>query len=169
LLNMSEELKGPMMGDLVFTRSATLTSWLIRKITGSKFSHVAVYFGKGLILESDWNGVIMSRLTKYADHEILSLDHTSISRPGFINSIFEHIGDSYDYPFLIAGLLHFTFGIGTKWIKKLDVADRWRCDEMVARCALANGETFEGVDLYEISPGFLHDYFSKKKLEKKNV
>jgi hypothetical protein len=165
---MCGKCETPLMGDLVFTRDNTPISWIIRKVTGAPYSHVAVYFGKGLVLESSWKGVSLTKLSKYKEHEVVSICGTNVSRSKFIDKCLEHAGESYDYPLLLAGLFHCTFGLGSKWIKKMDNEDQWRCDELVSRCLSESGANFSGIDLLEISPGFLYDYFKNRKWEKNN-
>ena len=54
---------------ILLTHSPKIGSWLIRKKTKSEFSHTAIYFPNGRVLEAGFkNGVAFTTLPKFISH-----------------------------------------------------------------------------------------------------
>ncbi len=116
-------------GDIVLSRSPTLTSWLIRKATGSSFSHAALVFlvsepaegyDNTFLLESTGNGVGLANLRHYicgknpnSEIAILRFKDQSLG-PVFFNRVrglmLDHVQAEYDYGVIARLTLSIFFG-----------------------------------------------------------
>jgi hypothetical protein len=153
------------IGDLIFTRSFTPISWTIRTLTHCSYSHVGVYFKDDTIIESDWDGVQLSPLSKYEDgwssYKIVPV-HAKIDTDIFVKSVFQHIGDKYDYPLLFGNFLRdMTFGAipFTRWF---DQSGKWICCEIIAYAAAEAGAKFDK-PIFDIDQAYLYNFFEGDK------
>jgi Permuted papain-like amidase enzyme, YaeF/YiiX, C92 family len=116
-------------GDIVLSRSPTFTSWLIRKATGSSFSHAALVFlvsepaegyDNTFLLESTGNGVGLANLQHYiggknpnSEIAILRFKDQALS-PMFFNRVrglmLDHVQAEYDYGIIARLTLSIFFG-----------------------------------------------------------
>jgi hypothetical protein len=116
-------------GDIVLSRSPTFTSWLIRKATGSSFSHAALVFlvsepaegyDNTFLLESTGNGVGLANLQHYIGGKspkleiaILRFKDKSLG-PVFFNRVrglmLDHVQAEYDYGIILRLTLSIFFG-----------------------------------------------------------
>lgn len=111
---------------LVFCNSGKIGSWLIRKMTFSKWSHVAILLDNNDVIEAVWPKVRRSDLTvllaKHNDYEIIDvpLDFESVA----ISYASQQVGKKYDWRAL--------FGIvsaNRDWSRD----DEWFCSELAVR------------------------------------
>jgi hypothetical protein len=122
----------PEPGDLIFTRDNGVISKIIRYFTGGKYSHVGVYFGKGLLLEADWNGVVLSSLDKkYHEYEVVS-PSSVVNRVEFLERLLGRLGDGYDYSFLFGNVLYRMFGKAKAILGFTNAPNKWVCSELIA-------------------------------------
>jgi Permuted papain-like amidase enzyme, YaeF/YiiX, C92 family len=123
-------------GDIILSRSPTLTSWLIRKATGSSFSHAALVFlvsdptegyENTFLLESTGKGVGLANLRHYiggrkptAEIAVLRFRDQSLS-PQFFNRVrglmLDHVQADYDYGIVVRLALSLTFGVRLGYAK----------------------------------------------------
>jgi hypothetical protein len=116
-------------GDIILSRSPTFTSWLIRKATGSSFSHAAFVFlvrepSEGyentFLLESIGKGVGIANLRHYisgrkpsAEIAVLRFKDNSLG-PQFFNHVrglmLDHVQAEYDYGIIARLILSMLFG-----------------------------------------------------------
>ncbi len=116
-------------GDIVLSRSPTFMSWLIRKATGSAFSHAAFVFlvrepAEGyentFLLESTGKGVGIANLRHYisgrkpsAEIAILRFKDTTLDA-AFFNHVrglmLDHVQADYDYGIIARMVLSMVFG-----------------------------------------------------------
>lgn len=116
-------------GDIILSRSPTLISWVIRKATGSSFSHAALVFvvrdpqdgyENTFLLESTGLGVGIANLRHYivgrrpkAEIAILRFKDTDLS-PAFFNHVrglmLDHVKSEYDYSVVLRLALSLVFG-----------------------------------------------------------
>lgn len=116
-------------GDIILSRSPTLISWLIRKATGSSFSHAALVFvvrepeegyENTFLLESTGKGVGIANLRHYiagrnpqAEIAVLRLKDTSLDSQ-FFNHVrglmLDHVQAEYDYGVVLRLGLSLMFG-----------------------------------------------------------
>ena len=149
----------PKPGDLLFVRGTSLISKAIMFFLGSKFSHVAIFIEPGLIIESDWLGVVVSKSEKYAGKEwyceVVSENFSGGQRLSMVSWLKSKIGDEYDYP-LFAGSF---FGriINRARNKKglWDNSKKWICSELAAGAFQVAGWKFK-TPISQISPKELY-------------
>jgi Permuted papain-like amidase enzyme, YaeF/YiiX, C92 family len=123
-------------GDIVLSRSPTFISWLIRKATGSSFSHAALVFlvrepGEGyentFLLESTGKGVGIANLRHYisgrkpsAEIAIVRFKDTSLDHK-FFNHVrglmLDHVQAEYDYGIIARLTLSTLFGARLSFAK----------------------------------------------------
>jgi Permuted papain-like amidase enzyme, YaeF/YiiX, C92 family len=116
-------------GDIILSRSPTFTSWLIRKATGSSFSHAALVFlvsepaegyDNTFLLESTGNGVGLANLRHYiggkkpsAEIAILRFKDQTLG-PAFFKRarglMLDHVQAEYDYGVIVRLTLSILFG-----------------------------------------------------------
>jgi hypothetical protein len=149
-------------GDLVFLTTTCWSSRFIRWITGGRFSHVAVYVSSELILESDWNGVQLSKFGKYKDkgvtYEVLPLP-LRVDRKKFLKSLLRKIGDGYDYSLFIGNGLYRLFEFLKPYIGYTDSEHRYICIEYVIESLKDAGEVFMG-NTKTWDPDYLYNLYS---------
>jgi hypothetical protein len=121
-------------GDIVLSRSPTLSSWAIRKATGGYFSHAALMFlvpqpddgfNNAFLLESTGNGVGLANLRSYvggknphADIAILRLEGSQYSENYFKKVrglMLDHVQAGYDYGRVLNLGLALNFGARLGW------------------------------------------------------
>jgi Permuted papain-like amidase enzyme, YaeF/YiiX, C92 family len=123
-------------GDIVLSRSPTLTSWLIRKATNSSFSHAALVFlvsepsegyDNTFLLESSSNGVGLANLQHYisgkkpkSEIAILRFKNPELG-PAFFNRVrglmLDHVQAEYDYGVIMRLTLSIFFGARLSYAK----------------------------------------------------
>ena len=95
-------------GDIILFRGKGITSWLIRKVTGYQWSHVAWILSARTILESDAKegGVTINPIQTYVKPSYIQSGRTKIVRPthidpGLLDKAIEEslkkVGQRYDY------------------------------------------------------------------------
>jgi Permuted papain-like amidase enzyme, YaeF/YiiX, C92 family len=116
-------------GDIILSRSPTFTSWLIRKATGSSFSHAALVFlvsepaegyDNTFLLESTGNGVGLANLQHYiggkkpsAEIAILRFKDQTLGSAFFKRArglMLDHVQAEYDYGVIVRLTLSILFG-----------------------------------------------------------
>jgi hypothetical protein len=124
------------IGDIVLSRSPTLTSWLIRYATGSKFSHAALVFlvpqpedglNNTFLLESISSGVGLANLRDYiggrnprAEIVILRLEGEGLDENYFKSVrglMLDHVKSGYDFGRIMRLGLATAFGLRLGWSK----------------------------------------------------
>lgn len=116
-------------GDIILSRSPTFTSWLIRKTTGSSFSHASLVFlvsepaegyDNTFLLESTGNGVGLANLRHHiggkkpsAEIAILRFKNPTLG-PAFFKRarglMLDHVQAEYDYGIIVRLTLSILFG-----------------------------------------------------------
>ena len=123
-------------GDIILSRSPTLTSWLIRKATNSAFSHAALVFlvsepaegyDNTFLLESTGNGVGLANLRHYiggktpkTEIAILRFKDETLG-PAFFKRarglMLDHVQAEYDYGVIVRLTLSLFFGARLSFAK----------------------------------------------------
>jgi hypothetical protein len=123
-------------GDIILSRSPTMSSWLIRKATGGYFSHAALMFlvpqpedgyENAFLLESTSAGVALANLQSYvggrhphADIAILRLEGEGFDE-GYFKKVrglmLDHVKAGYDYGRVLNLGLSLNFGARLWWSK----------------------------------------------------
>jgi len=102
-------------GDIIFSRSNSPLSKLIQYFDG-KWSHVSVYLGNGLIIDSRFPLGVQVRIFDLEDYEVISADAD-------IDKAMEWIGYRYD--------LSLFLWLSFRWGKPWDTPDEAICNELV--------------------------------------
>lgn len=118
---------------LAFCRSKTIGSWLIRKITWSHWSHVAIVDGDEII-EATYPRVRVSSLDHlhFNHDEILIVEFPTDKDRDIIAFARSQLGKRYDLIGILGLWLH------RDWQNE----DQWWCSELPAWCALKAGVPF---------------------------
>jgi len=152
-------------GDLIFTRDNSYISRIIRSVTGGEVSHVMVYIGNGLILESSWSGVVITGLKRYTNSKsttcIVVRPPEYIDRDKFLDSIFSRCGDEYDYKLLFGHLLARIFKFMASSVSRFDSPSKWLCYEIIGKALEDNGEVFDS-DVIKFDPQLLMEKYRKE-------
>jgi hypothetical protein len=118
--------------DLLFVRGRSLIGRVIRSVTDSPYSHVAVVWGPGEIADTDWlrpldrrpQSVITDPFDVYRYRGTITLEQAAMMQDFFR----EHEGTGYDF---IQSLSHGLYLL-TGW-PIIDDAKRFNCSEFVDR------------------------------------
>ncbi len=121
-------------GDIVLSRSPTLSSWAIRMATGGYFSHAALMFlvpqpddgfNNAFLLESTSSGVGLANLQTYvggrhphADIAVLRLESSGCDETYFKQVrglMLDHVKSGYDYGRVVNLGLSLNFGLRLGW------------------------------------------------------
>ena len=154
-------------GDIILYSGSGPTSWLIRKITGYKWSHVAWILSPRTILESDAKegGVTINPIQTYVTPNKVIKGKTKIVRlthvdPGLLENAIEaslkKVGQRYDYSSIFhLAWMYFLRFFGIKINMHDCKTNRQTCVELIARPMLkhANWRCFDEVDIDETVPG----------------
>lgn len=148
-------------GDLIFTSDTSYISRFIRWWGGINHSHVMVYAGDGLILESSWSGVVITGLKRYLNPNTkcvaLKLP-AHINREDFVRELYSRIGDQYDYGLLFGHFMGKAFNRFKSAISKHDSPTKWLCYEVIGKSLEDSGELFD-TEVSELTPQLLFDYY----------
>jgi Permuted papain-like amidase enzyme, YaeF/YiiX, C92 family len=124
---------GLRRGDIILSRSRTLSSWLIRKTMGGYFSHAALVFfvpqpderlENAFVLESTSAGVGLANLQSYVsrksqtDIAVLRLEGAEFDDTYFKRVrglMLDHVKSGYDYSRVLKLGLSFVFGMRLGW------------------------------------------------------
>ncbi len=127
------EQGGLRRGDIILSRSATLSSWLIRKTMGGYFSHAALVFfvpqpeeklENAFVLESTSAGVGLANLQTYVarksltDFAVLRLEGHDFDEAYFKRVrglMLDHVKSGYDYSRVFKLGLSLVFGLRLGW------------------------------------------------------
>ncbi|MHA1329936.1 MAG: YiiX/YebB-like N1pC/P60 family cysteine hydrolase [Candidatus Hodarchaeales archaeon] len=151
-------------GDLICVEGNTLISKLIRFFDRAKYTHVAIYIGDGLVIESDWGGVQTNPLLE--KYQKLSWDAFRPkclykTKDKAIDFALEQEGKGYDYHGLIGALLK-----GLFLTNMLDHKNRFWCSELVADAYIEAGYPLtKDLNSWDVSPQDLADSYRVKKVK----
>lgn len=120
-----------MTGDIIFVRTGSLISWLIRKLTNSKWSHVCIKMSDSFIIESDFLKPVKVRRMRYTDFQTVHLDITDSERIRLVTFLLEQTSVKYDYGRII-GILANILGI-SKNRNLWDSYNKLICSELVSQ------------------------------------
>lgn len=86
-----------MVTSVLFTKSKTLGSWLIRKITGEPVSHCAIRVDN-LVIEASGVGIIVLPYDKFCKEDTVVFEvPVSGFKDDLTNMLSKYIGHNYDY------------------------------------------------------------------------
>lgn len=126
------------IGDIILVSGNSFISKIIQKVTGSKWTHAALYVGGGNILEIDWNTraavikkdyreleydyVVLRRNEKLTISQIRKLAISSLAH--------DKAGNRYDFFLLFSMLLKCLFPKG-KLFRKFNKRNAYICTELI--------------------------------------
>jgi len=134
---------------LIFSRRATLGSWLIRAFCWSRWSHVSVLYERSHVVDATLThgGVRLRRLAELLD-EASAVEWVEVDLPDEAAAsafMAQQLGKRYDWTALVGIVL------------RADWADpsRWFCSELAAAAVQAGGRRLLREDLARVTPGLL--------------
>lgn len=133
--------------NIMFCRSKTPLSWLIRKLTWSEWSHVVLIDGDYGI-EAVGTGVTYRHLaTIKAGHSETQIRRIACPCPFVgIQAAFRQIGKRYDWKALAGQLFH----------RDWQQTDKWFCSELVAWALTQSGNPiFNAASISRVTPQML--------------
>lgn len=147
-------------GDIVFVNGKTPTSWLVRKIDGGPFSHVAVAVSNTHILEAQYFTKVRISEMKYTDYEVIDLGLSDEQRDKIVHLGIELVGRWYDYPQILWYFLNHFIKLDAKkiWNSKNNLI----CSELVDYLLFQVGYLDEDVFLGNVTPKELYDFLKRK-------
>lgn len=126
-----------LAGDIIACKDDTWIDKVIRLITRGSYTHVALYVGDGLVLESSWVGLKLSRLStkrgKYELYRVPGID--AAQRVDIIKYAAHRIDSKYDFKLLFAVGVKILLGIDLGW----DDPNKFICTEIIIDALRVNG------------------------------
>lgn len=112
---------------------------------GVKVSHCGIVFNQKFVIEADWDGVVMTPISKYFNNTDIDIffkkpsNITNTERVLFATLAKKHIGRKYDYKLIAGFLLRFLLNIEKLPIIRMlpsvfDSKSKWICSELVSHC-----------------------------------
>lgn len=140
-------------GDIVIVRSNTVIGKIIRWITNSWASHVAVYIGTGYVFEARPGGARAVHISAYEgskwEYRVFRMLVPRERREMFINALIQKKDRGYDYGQILSIAINRLFKIDLKaQNKRLAI-----CSELVYEAAKEAGIKVPDVDQKYIVPG----------------
>mgnify|MGYP000863110273 FL=1 len=130
---------------VMYSRSNTIGSWLIRLCTFSKWSHVAVLIDEFSIIDSTakYGGVkITSKEVFKSTYEFEVYDIELPDEEAAISFLFSQIGKKYDW----------TSIFGMIFQRNWQEDDRWFCSELLEAACVKGGKQRFRDEVYRITP-----------------
>lgn len=125
------------IGDIILVSGKSFISKMIQKVTGSKWTHVAIYIGKGNILEADWYkraSIVPNMYTEGWDHIVLRtktpLTKTHQRRLLYAAQRYNHTRNKYDWGMILALLIRCKFP-NSRLVRMLNNRNNYICTELV--------------------------------------
>jgi cell wall-associated NlpC family hydrolase len=151
-------------GDVLFIRGTSPVSVLIRWLTKSPYTHVALALGDGRIIEAD--RFIRTRIRKLTDadvfdvHRLQDVDRETLNLVCMVARSYE--GLRYDYLQVLGQLLRLAFG----WQEPLfNRKNRFICSELIDVSFMASGVPRLHRDhVGNLSPGELLSAYQLRKV-----
>ena len=153
-----------IQGDVLFVEGSKWNpiSWMIKKISGGKYSHVAIAIADDLILETEYTikaRVIDVNKTKYLSkrkHSVVHIELNEEQKRDLGILILQYIGKKYDFGLIIKMFLKYVLHIPI-WNKD---DDEYVCSELVAELLL-DLDVIDNELAVNMSPSELYDYLVK--------
>jgi uncharacterized protein YycO len=150
------------LGDIILTepKSFNLVGKIIQEVTGSKYSHAAMYIGNDNIIEAIAKGVVINNINKYKKYDVFRAEQaTPYQRYYAVEYAKSNLFKKYDF-LGILGILKST--IAKKEVNKWDVKERLWCSELIADSYIHAGVDIGICDnTYLVSPGDLSQIFKQ--------
>jgi hypothetical protein len=139
---------------LIFTyRPYNLFSWLVRKLTGQRYSHVAVQMHDGLVYEAVLGGCRRQRLHDFLKHNhVEAVVYTEDATPLMHSRAVSKLGATYDVPALI-WFLFYLWATKRGWeVPRITINPKWLlCSEYVYYILTGDTQTVTPEDVYNMA------------------
>jgi hypothetical protein len=128
-----------MIGSILFIHTSSPLSWIIRKVTKSQFSHVAISISddNAQIVEADVFKRLGAKMNPYKNYEVVDVEMNESQREQLLIFLKSVYGKQYDYLFILGIFLRL---IGVRrndmWS---DRSNRIMCSELVDDAFLSVG------------------------------
>lgn len=143
----------PQIGDIVIVKSNTIIGRIIRWITNSWASHVAVYIGNGYVFEARPGGATAVHISAYEgdkwEYRVFRLLVSEETKEKFIARLIQKEARGYDYGQIISIALHRLFG----WELKAQNRRLAICSEIIYEAAFEAGIPVPSTPRAYIVPG----------------
>lgn len=128
-----------MVVSIIFARSSSPISWIIRRLTKSEFSHVAISLvdDHSVVIDADSFRPVKIKKNNFDYYKVAHVNMSPSDKNKFMDYVFKQVGTKYDYLQTI-GLALRLMGL-TKKNNLWDSPDRLECIELVDRAFLAIG------------------------------
>jgi cell wall-associated NlpC family hydrolase len=136
-------------GDVVFVRSNTWISKLVRHFDKGRFSHVAIAVSNGRVIEAQYNIKSKVRPLKYKSYEVFPMDLTDKQKRHLASILKKYKGKKYD--FLLA------FSMTSNWFR-LDNPNYMICSELAVDILKEIGVL--DPNLRDMKPNEFYDYLT---------
>lgn len=124
--------------DLLFYKGDGLISRIVRRLSGSKYSHVSVYLGNGRVVEIDWKYKLSIKDCEYNDSNVdvyrYKRDIDGYQKYFMFKFLYNSINTKYDFIEVLDLLIYKFLGI-----KLRDDCDKYICSSWV-NCLFKEGE-----------------------------
>jgi hypothetical protein len=151
-----------MIGDVIFVRTHSPISWIIRKLTNSKWSHVAIVLSEHYLIETDFLKPVRVRRNKYSQTAVAHLNISDKERLELVSFLLEQTSRGYDY-YRIAGILAYILGF-TKNKNLWNDYNKDICCELVDRgLTYLNSDNIPKEILNAITPADVANVLLKNK------
>ena len=153
----------PVMGDLGIVKSNGLPARLIQVGTLSRWNHVFIYVGNGMIIEAKPHGIVLSPLSDYASAKIVWNKHQvwnneEVDRAFIVAEAHKLLDLPYNWTNIVR-IVFRTLGLkilaNTKIMQKLAKKDGYICSEMAEELYAKSGNPLLAKDPGETTPGDL--------------
>lgn len=126
--------------DLVFYKGNSFVSKIVRKITKSEYSHVALVLDEYHLLEADWRKPLSIRHISYKtqEYDVFRVEELTEKQKEYIKEfMMDTLNTPYDFTLILAHLLNYFFKV-----KLFHSPYRYDCSEWIDLAFL-----YAGVDL----------------------
>lgn len=141
------------VGDIIVVKSNTVIGRIIRKITNSWASHVAVYIGNGYIFEARPGGARAVHISTYEgskwNYRVFRILVPRTQREKFVNCLIQKRNRGYDYGQILSIACQRLFG----WNLKAQNKQLSICSEIIYEAAQEAGISVPPISRSYIVPG----------------
>ena len=163
-------LKRMKLGDIIMIGTeGNLLSNMIKRFTGSIWSHVGIYTGNGSYVQATFPKIKISsiyelvRQNSYRKFTVFRVpDLIEFDRNHLASEAFRHLDKRYDALGLLGQMLGIIFGKKI-FLQRLQHTDKYFCSELIGKCYKKIGVKFSEADSLHITP---EDIVTSGKVEK---
>jgi hypothetical protein len=153
-----------MLGSIIFVKTSSPISWIIRKVTKSPWSHCCISLNDNndIIIEADVFKKVSVKKNPYKKYEVVDVEINDSQRQQLLFFLHSKINVKYDYIYILGILLR---------LLKLRKNDMWSDKKNRLMCSELTDDAFAsiGIDLVpnrkfdNVTPGELYDALKERK------